>query len=61
MRAKLMMVLMLTLLMVVGVVQVVRVNPGSEVVVEWEGEGKGSAEGWIARSPQFISAHQSIK
>jgi hypothetical protein len=29
---------------------VVRVDPGSEMVVKREGERKGSAEGWMARS-----------
>jgi hypothetical protein len=34
-------------MMVVGVVEVVRVNPGSEVVVEWEGEGNGRLDSQI--------------
>jgi hypothetical protein len=40
------MMMMLTLsTMVAGLVRVVRVDPGSEVVVKREGERKGSAEG----------------
>ena len=48
-----MMMMMLTLsTMVVGLVWVVWVDPGSEVVVEREGNRKGSAEGWMASSTQ---------
>jgi hypothetical protein len=44
--------MMMTMLNVAGPVRVVRVDPGSEVVVKWEGERKSSAAGWVARSTQ---------
>ena len=50
---KLMMMMKPTLLtMVAGLARVVRVDPGSEVVVKRKGEQKGSAEGWMVRSTQ---------
>jgi hypothetical protein len=51
------MTMMLTLSTIV--VGLVRVDPGYEVVVERDGELKGSAEGWKARSIMLL-AHQSI-
>jgi hypothetical protein len=44
---------------VVGLVGLVRVDPGYEVVVERDGAEEGSAEGWKARSISLL-AHQSI-
>jgi hypothetical protein len=49
----------LSTMVVVGVVEVVRMNPGSEMMVEREGGQKGNAEGWKARSISSL-ANQSI-
>jgi hypothetical protein len=46
-------------MVVVGVIGVVGVDPGSKVMVEREGGQKGNAEGWKARS--ISSVNQSIK
>ena len=45
--------------MVVGIARADQVDPGSEVVVRQEGEQKGGAEDWTARS-KSSSAHQLI-
>lgn len=45
--------------MVVGIARADQVDPGSEVVVRQEGEQKGGAEDWTARS-KSSSAHQLV-
>ena len=45
--------------MVIGIARMDRVDPGSEVVVGREGERKGRAEDWTARSKSSL-VHQLI-
>jgi hypothetical protein len=42
------------------VVGLVQVDPGSEVIVGWEGERIGGVGGWMARSTTLL-AHPLIK
>jgi hypothetical protein len=53
------MILTLSTILVVGLVGLVRMDRGSEVMVEREGELKGRVKDWTARSTLSL-AHQLI-